>query len=204
MNRFRHSLMPFLILAGGAWAQAGPGSIYSETGRYSDLTTDLRARRLGELITIVGSDKMNASSQGASASTRKSSADSGITKLLGHPSALGALPNLAALSGESKLDGSGTTNRSNVLTTTLTGRVVEVLPSGDLVIEASKSVGVNSERHLVTIKGIIRWNDMTNANLVRSDRIGMMEIQLNGKGLVSDAIRRQNLLYRILLGILPF
>lgn len=185
-------------------SQNAPGSIYSESGRYSDLSSDLRARRVGDTITIVVSDRLTASSQGDSSSSRKSSADSSISKLLGQPAALGALGNLATLSGNQKMDGSGSTSRSNVLTTTLTGRVVEVLPNGDLVVQAIKDVGVNSEKHQIALRGIVRWNDVSLNNQVRSDRLAMMSIQLNGKGLVSDAIRRPNILYRILLGILPF
>jgi flagellar L-ring protein precursor FlgH len=152
----------------------------------------------------VVSDRLTASSQGDSSSSRKSSADSSIGKLLGQPAALGALSNLASLTGNQTLDGSGSTSRSNVLTTTLTGRVVEVLPNGDLVVQATKEVGVNSEKHQIALRGIVRWNDVSLNNQVRSDRLAMMNIQLNGKGLVSDAIRRPNILYRILLGILPF
>ncbi len=185
-------------------SQSAPGSIYSESGRYSDLSSDLRARRVGDTITIVVSDRLTASSQGDSSSSRKSSADSSIGKLLGQPAALGALSNLASLTGNQTLDGSGSTSRSNVLTTTLTGRVVEVLPNGDLVVQATKEVGVNSEKHQIALRGIVRWNDVSLNNQVRSDRLAMMNIQLNGKGLVSDAIRRPNILYRILLGILPF
>ena len=193
-----------LIASAIGEGQSAPGSIYSESGRYSDLSSDLRARRVGDTITIVVSDRLTASSQGDSSSSRKSSADSSISKLLGRPAALGALSNLAALSGNSKLDGSGSTSRSNVLTTTLTGRVVEVLPNGDLVVQATKDVGVNSEKHQIALRGIVRWNDVSVNNQVRSDRLAMVSIQLNGKGLVSDAIRRPNILYRILLGILPF
>lgn len=193
-----------LIASAIGEGQSAPGSIYSESGRYSDLSSDLRARRVGDTITIVVSDRLTASSQGDSSSSRKSSADSSISKLLGRPAALGALSNLAALSGNSKLDGSGSTSRSNVLTTTLTGRVVEVLPNGDLVVQATKDVGVNSEKHQIALRGIVRWNDLSVNNQVRSDRLAMVSIQLNGKGLVSDAIRRPNILYRILLGILPF
>lgn len=193
-----------LLFALSLNGQTAPGSTFSESGRYSDLATDFRARRVGDVITIQVSDRLNATSQGTSASSRKSSANSNITRLLGQPSPLGALRNLAALTGESTLDGSGATNRSNVLTTTLSGRVVEVLPNGDLVIQATKQVGVNSEKHQISIQGVVRWNDISANNQIRSDRIGMMQIQLDGKGLVSDAIRRPNLLYRILLGILPF
>lgn len=204
MNHPVRLLCLSLLTAILALSQTAPGSIYSESGRFSDLSTDLRARRVGDTITILVSDRLNATSQGTSASSRSSSANSSITKLLGQPSPIGALANLATLGGETALDGSGSTNRSNVITTTLTGRVVEVLPNGDLVIQATKEVGVNSEKHHVAIRGIIRWNDISASNQVRSDRIAMMNVQLNGKGLVSDAIRRPNILYRILLGILPF
>ncbi len=201
MNRF---LSTIFLLRIALEAQTAPGSTFLETGRYSDLATDLRARRVGDLITIVVSDRLNASSQGSSATSRSSAANSNVTRLLGQPSPVGALANLANLSSEQSLDGTGSTNRSNVLTTTLSGRIVEVLPNGDLVIQASKEIGVNSEKHKIHLQGIVRWNDLNAANQVRSDRIAMMNLQLNGKGIVSDAIRRPNLLYRILLGVLPY
>jgi flagellar L-ring protein precursor FlgH len=72
------------------------------------------------------------------------------------------------------------------------------------VIEAHKTVLVNSERNQLEIRAILRWNDVSTRNTVASDRLGNVEIRLNGKGLVSDAIRRPNFLYRLLLGILPF
>lgn len=197
-------LLVLLSLSVPARGQTAPGSIYSDSGRYSDLSGDLRAKRVGDTITIVVSDRLTASSQGGSAASRKSSANSSVGKLLGQPAALGALANLATLSGNTTLDGSGSTSRSNVLTTTVTGRVVEVLPNGDLVVQATKEVGVNSEKHQIAIRGVVRWNDVSLNNQVRSDRLAMMSIQLNGKGLVSDAIKRPNILYRMLLGLLPF
>jgi flagellar L-ring protein precursor FlgH len=203
MKHLIHLLLITLTTLPGA-AQSAPGSSYSENGRYSDLASDLRARRVGDIITIVVADRLNATSEGSSASARKTSANASVTSLLGKPSVLGALPNLVAADSASKLDGTGSTNRSNVLTTTLSGRVVEVLPNGDLVVQATKEVGVNSEKHQLAVRGIVRWTDISANNQVRSDRIGMMSIQLNGKGLVSDSIRRPNIVYRILLGLLPF
>lgn len=203
MKHLLPMLMITLTAVPGA-AQSAPGSSFSENGRYSDLASDLRARRVGDIITIVVADRLNATSEGSSASARKSSANASVTSLLGKPSVVGALPNLVSADSASKLDGTGSTNRSNVLTTTLSGRVVEVLPNGDLVIQATKEVGVNSEKHQLAVRGIVRWNDISANNQVRSDRIAMMSIQLNGKGLVSDSIRRPNIVYRILLGLLPF
>lgn len=197
-------MISFALLLFATMAQSSPGSSYSEVGRYADLSGDLRARRVGDTITIVVSDKLNATSGGNSASARTANAKASITSLAGSRSAIGALTNLAALGGTTKLDGTGSTSRTNALTTTVSGRVVEVLPNGDMLIEATKDIGVNSEKHHIAITGIVRWSDVSAGNLVRSDHIGQLSIQLNGKGLVSDAIRRPNIIYRILLGILPF
>jgi flagellar L-ring protein precursor FlgH len=86
----------------------------------------------------------------------------------------------------------------------MSARVTHVLPNGNMVVEGSKDVMVNSERQLVTVRGVIRWNDLTTAYTIRSDRIANLEIRVNGKGVVGDAVRRPNFLYRLLLGLLPF
>jgi flagellar L-ring protein precursor FlgH len=86
----------------------------------------------------------------------------------------------------------------------LSARVTNVLPNGYLVIEGTKQVQVNSEHQLVTVRGVIRPADLTTGNMISSNQIAQMEIKIDGKGVVNDAIRRPNLLYRIMLAILPF
>lgn len=190
-------------------APAGsPGSLFVPGTRLSDLARDFRASQPGDLVTILVSDRASAVSRGAVNSTRTSKASGGITSLGGKLNAggkvAGALTDLLNLSGESELQGQGETSRSTTLTTTLTARVTEVLPNGDLVLEGVKAVGVNSEQQTVTVRGVIRWNDLGSANTVRSDRLGALEVKVNGKGVVGDSIRRPNFLYRLLLGVLPF
>jgi flagellar L-ring protein precursor FlgH len=51
---------------------------------------------------------------------------------------------------------------------------------------------------------VIRPSDLGPGNLVRSDRLAELEVRINGKGVVGDAVRRPFILYRILLGLLPF
>ena len=83
-------------------------------------------------------------------------------------------------------------------------RIAHVLPNGYLVLEGTKEVIVNSERQVVTLRGIARVMDLTSNNQIRSDRLANLEVRVQGKGIVGDAIRRPNIVYRILLGILPF
>ena len=102
------------------------------------------------------------------------------------------------------MKGEAETSRENNLTTTLSARVTHVLPNGVMVIEGTKQVMVNAEMQTVRVRGLVRHEDVSSINTVRSDRIADLEIAVNGRGVVGDAIRRPFILYRILLGILPF
>ena len=96
------------------------------------------------------------------------------------------------------------TTRGATITATLSARVTHVLPNGYLVVEGTKDVVVNSEHQLVTVRGVIRPADLTSANMIGSNQIAQMEIKINGKGVINDAVRRPNFLYRLILGLLPF
>jgi flagellar L-ring protein precursor FlgH len=155
-------------------------------------------------VTIVIYDKASAMSKGATKSARSSSAKASVNALGGPLKVGGPFPSLAELSGSNSLDGQGETSRENVLATTLSARVTHVLPNGNLVVQGSKEIMINSERQRVAVRGLLRWNDLSPTNRVSSDRLAELEVRVDGKGVVNDAIRRPNFLYRLLLGILPF
>ncbi|MBI4873284.1 MAG: flagellar basal body L-ring protein FlgH [Acidobacteria bacterium] len=193
--------------AQGAGAQAAApsaGSLWSPSARFNDLGSDVRAQRVHDIVTILVAERASAVSKGATSSARSSSAKSSMGALAGITRAAGPLSNLARLGGESKLDGQGATSRETVLDATLTARVTHVLPNGYLVVEGSKSLVVNSETQLITVRGIVRPTDLSTGNAVHSGQLGQLEVQVNGKGVVGDAIRRPFFLYRLLMGILPF
>lgn len=183
---------------------AQPGALWSPSARLTDFARDLRASQVDDVVTIVVSESTNAVATGTSSAARTSSANASVNSLAGPRLATGALANLAKLSGATKLDGQGTTTRGSTLTATLTARVVSVMPGGLLLVEGAKSIQVNSEQQVVTVRGIIRTADISTNNTVPSIRVADVEIKVNGKGLVGDAVRRPNILYRLLLGILPF
>ena len=180
------------------------GSLFTPDTPMLDLGSDLRARRPNDLITIVVFDTASAVSKGATKSARSSSAKASVTGLAGTPPAASRFANLLNLGTDTKLDGQGETSRETTLNTTVSARVVRVLPNGLLVVEGSKSVRVNSETQLVSVRGLVRPFDLTPDNRVASDKVAALEVSVDGKGVVADAVRRPNILYRILLGILPF
>ena len=183
---------------------ATTGSLWTPAAWFSDLAADQRARRVDDIVTIVVEESASAVSSGATQTARKSSAQNSITALAGLTKPTGPWANLANLGGQTTLDGQGTTSRTTTLTTTVSARVTHVLRNGNLVVEGWKNVGINSENQVITVRGVIRPIDLDTHNTVQSARLAQMEIQVNGKGVVADAVRRPNFLYRMLLGLLPF
>jgi len=181
-----------------------PGSIWRPGSPLGGLARDPKAELVDDLVTIVVAENASAVSTGVTKTSRQSSSGFSIASLLKPTKATGPLANLLTTSGNQALNGQGTTSRDVTLTTTLSGRVVEVLPNGYLVVEGSKSVVINSETHLVTVRGVARPADITPANQIASDQLAQMEVRINGKGVVNDAIKRPFILYRLLMGLLPF
>jgi flagellar L-ring protein precursor FlgH len=162
----------------------------------------MRSRYVNDLVTIQVNENISAVSGGLLTSNRSSSLSANITQLAGIKSKSGALANLLGASSGSTLSGTGSTTRTATITTLLGARVTHVLPNGYLVLEGTKEVQVNSEKQVVTVRGIARPADLAN-NTVLSSNLAQLEVQVNGKGVVGDAIRRPFILYRWLMSVLP-
>jgi flagellar L-ring protein precursor FlgH len=186
--------------------QKGPasGSLYVSTGFLGEVSRDPKAAQVGDLVTVQIVEQASALTSGATAQSRASSADNAITRFLGIPGVSGPLANLLQSSGDSSLQGQGSTSRQTSVTAVLTTHVTHVMPNGNIIIEGGKEIAVNSERQVVWLRGVVRPADLSPENSVASSRIALMDLRVNGRGVVNDAIRRPNILYRILQKILPF
>ena len=182
----------------------GGGSIWSPAARFSNLAADLRARNVDDVVTILVQESASAVSTGQSKTGRASNAQSSVTSLAGPKRPTGSLANLLTANSSTTLNGQGTTSRATTLTATISARVTHVLVNGNLVVEGTKNLNVNSENQVIVIRGVIRPIDLDTTNTVPSSRLANMELQVNGKGIVNDAVRRPNFLYRLVLGLLPF
>ena len=183
---------------------ATPGSIWQAGSRLADCARDIRASQVDDVLTVVVAEQASAVSTGVTKTSRTSSTKNSISALGGVTRAAGPWANLANTSGDTELSGQGTTSRTTALTTTLTARVTHVLPNGGLAVEATKEIQVNSEHQIITVRGVVRPADIDPTNSVQSNRVADLEVHVDGKGVVGDAIRRPFILYRILLGLLPF
>ena len=187
-----------------ASAATTPGSIWLAGSRLADAARDVRASQVDDVLTVVVAEQASAVTTGNLKTARTSSTKNSIAALAGITKATGPLANLATVSGDTELSGQGTTTRTTTLSTTLPARVTHVLPNGALLVEATKDIQINSERQIITVRGVVRPTDIDFTNSVQSNRLGELEVRVNGKGVVNDAIKRPFFLYRLLLGLLPF
>src|SRR5277367_3778685 len=163
MMRLLICLLPISLFA---QLGASPGSLYSASGRLADSGRDVRAGEVNDIVTIVVNEAASAVVNGTSVSSRKSSVAASITGAYGIVTP--KLTNLLGATNDTELAGSGSTTRNLTLSTTISARVVEVQSNGNLVIEGTKDIGVNSDKQSITVRGVVRPSDLTSANTVNS------------------------------------
>ncbi len=76
--------------------------------------------------------------------------------------------------------------------------------SGNLVIQAERSINMNNEKQTILLRGVVRRGDVGPGNTVVSNVIGDLELEIKGKGVVSNGVRPPNILLRLLLRIFNF
>jgi flagellar L-ring protein precursor FlgH len=170
----------------------GNNSLWRDT---ASLYEDVKARRLNDLLTINVIESISGSGTADTTASRQSSADAAVTDFFGAPLNLG-LPNLygkgytfsPTVSGSSQNDfkGSGATTRSGSLIGTITAKVVEVMPNGNLAIESRKEITINNEKQFLVLRGMVRPDDVTSDNSVLSSRVADAEVFFVGDGVVQS------------------
>ncbi len=180
------------------------GSIWTDSGRFARLTSDVRASRPNDLISVVVTESLAASTDGTVKNSRSSSASSQISSLIGALHAGNALQNLLNQNSAAGLSAQGQSATNSSLSTTFGGQVVAVLPNGTLVIEAAREVEFSQQTQTIVLRGLVRPEDISQQNQVLSTAISSLELEVRGKGIVNDFTRRQNPLVRFIEKILVF
>jgi len=179
------------------------GSIWVDSGAMASLSADYKARVVGDLITIKVVQDLTSSNANAVSTARTFSANSGITALPGKLKTEG-IANLIGLNSSEALSGKGAASTATSVTTNLSGRVVAVLASGNLVVEAKRIINMNHEKQTILLRGVVRRGDIGPGNTVASDAVGDLELEIKGKGVISDGVRPPHRLLRAILNFLDF
>ncbi len=185
-------------------ATTSAGSLWPlEGGVLTDLATDYKARRLNDLVTVRIVEQTLAQASGDVAAQRAFTSNSAVTGLAGQVNVASFNP-LYAVNSANNLKGTGSANSQSLLQTNVSGRVVAVLPNGYLVVECERQVSFNQQSQTIILRGVVRPGDIAADNSVLSTSLSDLELELKGKGVVSDATRQPNLFMRLLMKIANF
>lgn len=179
------------------------GSLWVDSGRLANLVADYKASRVGDLVTINIAQNLSASNADNVSTNRAFNASSGITALPGQLKTAG-IANLFSPSSTQVLTGKAQASSATSLATILTGRVVAVLASGTLVVEAERQIFMDNERETVIVRGLVRPGDLDATNTITSNQVGDLEVEVKGKGVVSEGVRPPNSLVKWILRIVGF
>jgi flagellar L-ring protein precursor FlgH len=184
-------------------APSSLGSLWSDSGRLANMVADYKAARVGDLVTISVAQNLSATSTGNVSTNRNFSANSGITALPGQLKTTG-VASLFSPNSTQVLSGKAQATSQTSLSTTLTGRVAAVLPTGTLVVEAERQITMNNQHETVILRGLVRPGDLDAANTVASNHVGNLEVEVKGKGIISEGTRPHNPIVKWILRVVGF
>lgn len=178
------------------------GSLWTPQATLGDFSSDYKALHLNDTITIQVSVQTTASQSGTVDSERTFSTSSAVTGVMGRSPA--STNPLLAGNSASVLKGQGSTASNTLFQTSLTGQVIAVLPNGNLVVEAGRQIFMNNQHEDIVVRGLIRPGDIGPNNTVPSAALSNLEIEMKGKGIISDGVRPPNALTRLIMHLLNF
>lgn len=157
--------------------------------------TDIKAHRVGDLLTVLVYENTEASNESAMKTEEKSE---GSTRSTGGVGPLNFIPLFSAdNANDNTYDGKGTNSRRGSIRARMTVEVVGERTNGDLVIHGSRVLEINSEKETMTLSGLIRRADINPDNTINSYNIANAKIEYTGKGPAADG-SRPGLITRVL------
>ena len=181
-----------LALAGPLAAQ----SLWLAAGsRELSLTSDPKASRVGDIITIIIAESTSLSSSSNKTTNTSEAAQGAVTQFLFPPAVSGFGTNGGQLpgfgwGGKSDYSGGGNVNNSQVVTGRAAMLIADVLPNGNLVLEGARRVSFSGETQHVVLRGIVRPADVSPVNTVLSTNIAEARLEFLSEGELSSAQKR--------------
>ena len=165
------------------------GAIY-QAGQQMELFADLKARRVGDLLTITLNEVTAATKSAITKTAKTTTVANSAPTVFGQSLTLRGAPLLSAtLNGADSFDGEGSSSQGNSLAGSLTVTVVSVQTNGNLVVQGDKTLKLNQGDEYVHISGVIRRSDIATNNTVTSDKLADAKISYSGKGVVDSSNR---------------
>lgn len=185
-----------------------PNSLWRNGSR--SFFKDQRARRVGDIITVLIEITDKAEIDNASTRDRSGATSVGIDALAGYTTLLKKLlpsgadfSKLVDLNSTSTDEGSGTVDREEKLTTKMAAVVMQELPNGNLVIEGRQEIRVNTEIREIIVAGVIRPEDIGSQNTIDISKIAEARVSYGGRGHITN-VQAPRYGTQVLDVVLPF
>jgi flagellar L-ring protein precursor FlgH len=172
-----------LVCAGSVFAD----SLYPIEGSSNSIYTEKRARRVGDVVTVIIQEQDSAT-QGVTSNTQKN-ANVGLGAGVGFFSGYNSIPtqNQVGIGAQSYNQGQGSSSRGSVVTGQITAKIISVLPNGNYMISGDSYVEVNDDKQTIELTGEIRPDDISSQNTIPSSRIANAKVKFAGSGPASEA-----------------
>jgi flagellar L-ring protein precursor FlgH len=158
------------------------GAIYNPAGSF-DLFMDLRARAVGDILTILLVERTDASKESSTSTARGSSVDTGFPVIAGRPVTANGVPVLNnEMQSDTTFDGQADSSQSNRLDGSITVTVAERLANGNLLVRGEKLITINQGEEFIRLQGIVRPVDIGPENSVLSTKVADATITYSGRG----------------------
>ncbi len=164
------------------------GSIYN-SATAQELFRDIKAYRVGDVLTVMLEENTNAEMSSATSTSKDDTNSLGAVNLFGRITT-GATGKLDVSTANNRsFAGSGNSAQSNRLSGELSVTVHEVLANGNLLIRGEKRTTINQGMEFLRLSGIVRPEDVSDSNEVRSTRIADAHLSYGGRGVIRDSNR---------------
>ncbi|MFK7886247.1 MAG: flagellar basal body L-ring protein FlgH [Gammaproteobacteria bacterium] len=154
------------------------------------LFSDLRAGRVGDILTIVLNEQTNATKSSTTSTSKSNSVSSATGTILGIPVTVGGNPIFEnSVDTSTEFDGEGGATQSNQLEGSVTVTVVQRLDNGNLVVQGEKWLTLNQGKEYVRVSGVVRPIDIEPDNSIPSQKVANARIEYSGRGALASANR---------------
>nr|WP_241264214.1 flagellar basal body L-ring protein FlgH [Bowmanella dokdonensis] len=163
------------------------GSIFQQEFA-SSLYSDVKARRVGDIITIVLRENTSASKSAGTNTSRETAVDlQPIAGLGGNAVNIGNESIQLGINSANEFDGNAAANQSNSLNGNISVTVTQVMPNQNLVVRGEKWLTLNNGDEYIRLTGIVRAADISPDNEVVSSKVANARIQYSGTGTFAKA-----------------
>ena len=179
------------------------GAIFRDGPGANALFEDRRPRNVGDILTVVISERVNASKNSAANASRAGSTTG--TFAGGIPKLLGSLLNGqdTNLSGDNVLNAKGGANANNTFNGVITVTVVDVMRNGNLLVSGEKQMGINQGTEYIRFSGVVNPRTVSGNNTVPSTLVADARIEYTAKGYIDEA-QNMGWMQRFFLNVSPF